>query len=141
LILITGSRELNLPYFHTQYHFVPWLRNIQPFPMVLINPETAKELEIKNGNWVWIENKVGKARFKARVTPRIHPKVVSATHGWWYPELPGPEHGVWESNINLLVDPFAGSDPATGSSELRGLLCKVYKADGPPPGVTDQYTK
>jgi len=141
LILITGSRELNLPYFHTQYHFIPWLRKIQPFPMVLIHPETAKELGIKNDNWVWIENKVGRARFKARVTPRIHPKVVSATHGWWYPELPGPEHGVWESNINLLIDPSAGADPTTGSSELRGLLCKVYRADGAPPGVADKNCK
>jgi anaerobic selenocysteine-containing dehydrogenase len=105
----------------------------------MINPDTAKELNIKNGNWAWIENKVGKARFKVRVTPRIHPKVVSATHGWWYPELPGPHHGVWESNINLLVDPLAGMDPTTGSSELRGLLCKVYRADGPPPGVVDKY--
>jgi anaerobic selenocysteine-containing dehydrogenase len=141
LILITGSRELNLPYFHTQYHFVPWLKQIQPFPVVLINPETAKELGIKNGNWVWIENKVGKVRFKARVTQRIHPKVISAPHSWWYPELSGPEYGVWESNINLLVDPFAGSDPSTGSSELRGLLCKVYKAEGPPPGIIDKNYK
>ena len=141
LILITGSRELNLPYFHTQYHFVPWLRQLQPFPITLMNPETAKKLGIENNNWVWIENRVGKARLKVRLTARIHPKVVSATHSWWYPELPGPEHGVWESNINLLTDPLAGSDPITGSSELRGLLCKVYKADGPPPGVVDKNYK
>ena len=87
------------------------------------------------------EAKEGKTRLKAQVTDRIHPKMVSASHDWWYPELPGPEHGVWESNINLLVDPFAGSDPTTGSSELRGLLCKVYKADGPPPGVKDNNYK
>ncbi|MFC2068778.1 molybdopterin-dependent oxidoreductase [Chloroflexota bacterium] len=141
LVLITGSRELNYPYFHTQYHYIPWLRQIQPFPVALINPKTAKEQGIKTGNWVWIENKVGRARYKVQVTERIHPKVVSASHAWWYPELPGPDHGAWESNANLLIDPFAGSDPITGSSELRGILCKIYKADGPPPGVKDDDYK
>ena len=137
LILMTGSRVLNSPYLHSQYHYVPRLREIQQFPMMLINPETADKLGIKDGNWAWVETRKGRARFKAEVTQRIHPKMVSVSHAWWYPELPGPEHGVFESNANLLVDPFAGNDPATGTTELRGLLCKVYRADGPPPGVID----
>ena len=136
-ILITGSRELNFPYFHTQYHYVPWLREMEPYPPVLLHPETAMALGIAEGNWVWIETKHGKARFKARVTKRIHPKVISVCHGWWYPELPAPAHGVFESNANVLVDPQGATDSATGTTELRGLLCKAYKADGPPQGVKD----
>jgi len=137
LILITGSRELNYPYLHTQYHYVPRLREMQPFPMMLLNPDTAAAHSIKDGDWAWVENRKGRARFKVKLTPRIHPKMVSVSHGWWYPELPGPEHGCWESNACLLIDPAAGADPATGTTELRGLLCKIYRADGPPPGVTD----
>jgi hypothetical protein len=52
--------------------------------------------------------------------------------------LPGPEHGAFESNANVLVDPQGPTDPATGTTELRGLLCRVYKAEGPPPGVKDK---
>ncbi|MBW2029209.1 MAG: molybdopterin-dependent oxidoreductase [Deltaproteobacteria bacterium] len=137
LILITGSRELNFPYFHSQYHYVPWLRERQPYPVVLVHPRTARKYGIGDGNWSWIETRRGRARFKAVVTRRIHPKVVSACHAWWYPELPGPEHGVFESNVNVLVDPHGPTDPATGTPELRGLLCKVYRAEGPPPGVKD----
>jgi len=136
-ILITGSRELNFPYFHTQYHYVPWLREIEPYPPVLIHPQTATELGIAEGDWAWIETRHGRARFKARVTKRIHPKVISACHAWWYPELPAPEHGAFESNVNLLVDPQGATDRATGTTELRGLLCRVLKADGPPPGVKE----
>jgi len=132
LILITGSRELNFPFFHTQYHYLTRLRKIQPYPIMLINPETARRLDIKNDDWAWIETKKGRARFKARVTERIHPKVVSASHAWWYPELPGPEHGAFESNVNLLVDPFGITDPAAGTTELRGLMCKVYRVDEVP---------
>lgn len=105
---------------------------------MLINPDTASKLEIKDGNWAWVETRKGRARFKAEVTERIHPKIVSVSHAWWYPELPAPDYGVFESNVNLLVDPSDGADPGTGTTELRGLLCKVYKAEGPPPGVVDK---
>jgi len=135
LILITGSRELNFPFFHTQYHYVPWLREIAPFPRVLIHPQTAAELGLKEADWAWIETRQGKTRLVVRISKRIHPKVISACHAWWYPELPAPEHGVFESNVNVLVDPEGATDPATGTTELRGLLCKAYKAEGPPPGV------
>lgn len=146
LILITGSRELNFPFFHSQYREIPGLRELKRFPALLINPETAGNLGIKNGNWAWVETKRGKSRFKAEVTERIHPKIVSVPHCWWYPELPGPLHGVFESSANVLTanavtDSSLGADPAVGTSELRGLLCKVYKADGPPPGVADESYK
>ena len=65
-----------------------------------IHPDTAKEHGIRDGDWVWIENNIGRCRQKAKVTPTIHPNVVNAGHGWWYPEKPGPEpslFGVWES--------------------------------------------
>jgi anaerobic selenocysteine-containing dehydrogenase len=140
LILMTGSRELNYPYLHTQYHYVPRLREMQQFPTMLINPAAADKYDIKSGNWAWAETWKGKSRFKVEITERIHPKMVSISHAWWYPELPAPEHGCWESNASILVDPFAGADPATGTTEVRGLLCKVYKADGPPPGVIDPNT-
>jgi len=138
LILMTGSRELNYPFFHSQYRQVPRLREMQPFPTMLINPETAARLDIKDGDWAWVETKNGRSRFKADVTNRILPQAVSVSHAWWYPELGPPEFGVFESNANILVDPFLAADPATGTTELRGLLCKVYRAGGPPPGVVDK---
>lgn len=104
-------------------------------PRVLIHPKTALELGLNEADWAWLETRHGKTRFMAHITKRIHPKVISASHGWWYPELPAPLHGAFESNVNLLVDPEGATDPATGTTELRGLLCKAYKAEGPPPGV------
>ena len=66
-----------------------------------------------------------------------HPKIVSCTHSWFYPELP-PDYRVFDSSANVLVSPDPEhSDPATGTTELRGLLCKIYKAAGPPEGVAD----
>lgn len=60
----------------------------------------------------------------------IDPRVVHAEHGWWFPELPGEEpwlHGVFESNINVLMDDER-CDPVHGGWPLKTGLCKVYKA-------------
>jgi len=125
LILITGGR---LPvFFHSEHRQIPWLREIVPDPSVEIHPETAEKRGIEEGDWVFIESPRGKCRMKAKLTLGIDPRVVHAEHGWWFPEKQGPEHGVWESNVNLLTD-NEPCDPFTGSNPLRALLCNVYKA-------------
>ena len=126
LVLTTGGR---IPgFFHSEFRQIPKLRRLNPDPLVEIHPDTAKELGIKEGDWVWIESPRGRVKQRAKLTKGIHPKVVHAQHGWWYPEDKKAEpslHGVWESNINVLTD--WNGDEAMSSDPLRGLLCKVYK--------------
>lgn len=129
LILSTGGR---LPYyFHSQYRQVPWLREIQPYPLLQIHPDTAEKLGIKDEDWVWIETRRGKIRQMARVTPEIHPGMVVAQSSWFYPEASGPLHGTMISGTNMLTSNEDGFDPPMGSTTFRALLCKVYKAEEP----------
>ncbi|MFC1864963.1 molybdopterin-dependent oxidoreductase [Chloroflexota bacterium] len=124
LILTTGSRVEE--FFHSEGRQISSLRKRHPDPLVEINPATAKDLEIQEGDWVWIETPGGRIRQKARLTDGIHPSVVSAQHGWWFPEKPPPDYGWKESNVNLLfVD--TEYDPHTGGESLKSFLCKVYK--------------
>ena len=131
LILITGARVQ--PYYHSEQRQVQSLRKMHPDPVMEINPKTAKELGIEEGNWVWIESPRGRIRQKCRFFDGIDPRVVHAQHGWWFPEEDGAEpslHGVWKSNCNVLID----DDPdvcnnISGGWPLRGLLCKVYRAE------------
>jgi len=52
-ILITGRR---IPgFFHTENRQVPWLRELHGDPVVEIHPETARNEDIKEGNWVIID--------------------------------------------------------------------------------------
>ncbi|MBW2000057.1 MAG: hypothetical protein JRJ29_19115, partial [Deltaproteobacteria bacterium] len=44
---------------------VPWLREIEPYAPAMIHPETDGRLGIGEQDWVWIETRHGKARFKA----------------------------------------------------------------------------
>lgn len=130
LILITGSRFM--PMYHSEHRQIDSLRKEYPEPMVEINPQTASELGISDGNWVWIETPRGRVRQKCRYFNGIDRRVVNAQHGWWFPELPGEEpwlHGVWESNINVVTnDDPAHCNKINGGWTLRALLCKVYKA-------------
>ena len=70
----------------------------------------------------------GRFKQKAKLTLGIHPKMVNAVARWWYPEKPAPEHGLWESNINVIMSSGPPYEEITGNPSLRGLLCKIYKA-------------
>ena len=133
LICMSGARTRE--YFHSEYRQIPMLRKTRPAPIVEINPETATELGIKEGDWVWLESPRGKCRMKAELTDKVHPQMIQADHGWWFPEKTAIEglHGVFDSNINLLCNNDGPYDPATGSYQLSGYLCKVYKAEEGPP--------
>jgi hypothetical protein len=56
---------------------------------------------------------------------------VVAEHGWWYPEQ-GHEtfYGFAESNYNALTDDGSPFSPEVGSFTVRGIACKVYRAEG-----------
>lgn len=129
LMLITGGRFQ--PYFHSEHRQIESVRMRHPEPLVQIHPETAKRLDIENGDWVWIETPRGRIRQKCTFFDGIHPKVVHCQHGWWFPELPSEEPwlgGVWESNVNVLTDDDPGRcNPASGVWPLKTALCKVYK--------------
>jgi anaerobic selenocysteine-containing dehydrogenase len=124
LVLSTGYRQPF--YFLSQYRNIPWLRSFQKDPVVQIHPETAKEYGIEDGDWAWIESPRGRIKQKARLFPGIHPKVVMATANCFYPEEPGPLHGLLTSNPNVLTS-NDHCDPMYGSPDLTALLCKVYK--------------
>ena len=125
LVLTTGSR---IPFFfNSEFRQLPTMRRAYPHPRVEIHPDVAARHGIGEGDEVWIETRRGRMRQRAKLSRGIDPRVVHAEHGWWFPEAPGPEHGVFESNANLLTDNGPPYDPAMGTYQLRALLCRVYK--------------
>lgn len=129
LILISGGRVRD--YHHSALRQMERLRRRYPNPLLQIHPETAKRLGISEGDSVYIETPLGKIRQEARLVEGIHQQVVHADGYWWFPEQPGADpclFGVWDSNINsILPDDLEHSDYA-GDNNLRGLLCRVYRA-------------
>lgn len=129
LTLITGVRTHTS--FHSEHRQIPSLREITPDPLIEIHPDTAAKLGIINGDWVWIENMWGRCKEKAKITSIVSPDVVSAAHGWWFPEKRASEpslFGVWESNINNLI-PHKEIGRLGFGAPYKSIPCKVYKVE------------
>jgi thiosulfate reductase/polysulfide reductase chain A len=79
---------------------------------------------------VYIENKRGKIKQRARLSEEVDPRVVCIGYGWWFPEKGASlQYGWDEANLNVLTDDSPPFSPEMGSPSMRGFICKVYKAD------------
>jgi anaerobic selenocysteine-containing dehydrogenase len=129
LILISGSRVSTM--FHSEHRMIPWLREKHPDPLVDVHPDTAGELGIRDGDWVYIENDLGRVRRKARLSLTVHRRMINTVHGWWMPEENGAEphlFGVWEYQINQLIPGPQDSDSGFGGGQYKTTLVRLSKA-------------
>ena len=134
-VMLTGGR--NHQYFHSEYRESAYMRSIRPFPVVEINPETAHENGVEEGDWVCIETTMGSIKQVAHLTEGIDARVVHCDHDWWFPEKGAQDglHGAFDSNPNAIIDNDKVFDPAVGTDNFSSM-CRIYKSpDGPPEGI------
>ena len=93
---------------HSYLHNVAYLRELQPYPWLKINPATAEKYGIADGDWVRVESPHGWSKFKAEYFPGISPEVVMTKRGWWQAceELGLPGYGAFDggSEVNNLYN-------------------------------------
>jgi len=111
-ILITGTRTI--AFIHSQHRHIARLRKLVPQPLVEINPDSAKRLGIAGGERVVVGSPKGSITLQAKITPDIHPQVLSLQHGWN------------EANANILTD-NEQHDPISGYPAFKTILCQVRK--------------
>jgi len=91
---------------HSYHHNAAYLRELQPYPWLKINPATAEKYGIADGDWVRVESPHGWSRFVAEFFPGISPEVVMTKRGWWQScqelELPGYSAFDGGSEVNNL---------------------------------------
>ncbi|MEE2688796.1 MAG: molybdopterin-dependent oxidoreductase [Pseudomonadota bacterium] len=125
LVLLTGLREKT--YHHSRFRDQAWARKVSPNPLVYINPNTAADFEITDGQWITIYTAGTKTgcRAQARVNDAA-PKGIAATGmGWWDPYSNDPELGARDININGAMSYGGPWDPVTGAPDSRGRRCKI----------------
>jgi formate dehydrogenase major subunit len=114
----------------------PWLAELQQDNFVELNPKTAADRNIRNGEYVWVSTPTGaKIKVKAKVTEGIGPDTVFIPFhfsGWWqgedmlpyYPEGAAPI--VRGEAVNTVTT--YGYDRVTMMQESKTTLCEVAKA-------------
>ncbi len=130
LISTSGSRRYSS--FHSENRQVPSLRQIDPWPWVQINPETAAKYGITEGDWCEVYNMFGEGRFKAEITPVLKDGIINCAHGWWFPEQDGEEpnlFGVFKSNFNQLV-PHQGIGKLGFGAPYKGVMVNIRRVRG-----------
>jgi anaerobic selenocysteine-containing dehydrogenase len=124
LILISAKSRY---YLLSSYRWVEKLRQKRPHPLVEIHPETAAAHAISDGDEVVIETKYGAIRQVARVTDIVHPRVISAALGWWFPEGDAASQFEWRtSNFNMLTS-IGKLGKEFGTPNLKNLPCRIRK--------------
>ena len=124
-VLTTGARTYC--YFHSEGKQIPYLREMNPDPLIEINPEDALKHGIADGQWVEVASPFGKCVLKAKVSQIVKPGVVHAQHGFWFPEKDPEEpslYEVWRSNINELI-PHSMVGKLGFGAPFKCLICSV----------------
>lgn len=125
IILMTGSRSP--VFFHTEHRMIERLRQFNSDPELQLSPATAQKYGINDGEWVWVENRRGRCRQRAKITTMVRDGMALGQHGWWYPEKKSGEaeyYDCFNVNINLLLK--NAPSPTGFGADIKCVLCKVY---------------
>jgi anaerobic selenocysteine-containing dehydrogenase len=129
LLLVTGDREKS--YHHSRFRDQAWAQKVSPNPRLTMHPETARALGLDDGAWVHLEvaRGNGACRLQIKLSDATPRHVVNTGMGWWAPSGPAPERGALDININAALGYSGPYDPISGSSDIRGLACRVTAID------------
>ena len=129
LTILTGIRSM--AYHHSRFRNHAWARKAQESPELRIHPDTAARHGIVNDDWVWVETRNGGSGvyLQAWLTEEMPADVVGTGMGWWFPEIPGADHGALKFNVEAAIAYGPPWDPITGSAEARNSACRIKRVD------------
>ncbi len=111
-LLVSGGRRPQ--FFHSCTYRVPWLADLEPHPLVFMNPKDFAGLGLSAGETAVVRTPLGAMNFTAAPDIGVKPGVVHIYH-----DDPG-------GNINRLI---SGDwlDPVSGFPGFRSMICAVEK--------------
>jgi formate dehydrogenase major subunit len=95
---------------HWQHTYTNWSSYMDGFSegaYVQVHPETIQALDIKDGEWVYLETSIGRLKARAKITTSILPGII------FTPSHPSP------------ASPFSGNNGTTVNSIIPGYWDKV----------------
>ncbi|MBQ9041796.1 MAG: molybdopterin-dependent oxidoreductase [Eggerthellaceae bacterium] len=122
-IIFAGARDAKS--YNTNHHQIAHLRELEPEPLLFINPVDADELGVEEGAWVRVSTTVGSVELVAHIDAVQPEGTLRVPHGWWKPETAqGLENGLSGAQLHNDGLLFSGEawnlDPVQGLPNLRG---------------------
>ena len=129
LCLTTGARDY--AFYHSAWTNIAHQRILEPWPYIELNEDDARERQISEGEWLWVETRRGKIKAKARISKGVIKGAASMCrpnykHACKELNLPGFS---WDKGNPNILTTAEGSDPGFGAAPMRSLLCKVTKVN------------
>ena len=132
-----------------------WLRQIHAHNYLYVNPATARNQGIADGDWIWVESPHGRVRCMCRYSEAVEPGTV------WTWNAIGKAKGAWqlapdanESQQGFLLNHLiadelpvdargnrvSNSDPVTGQAGWYDVRVRIYRAAaGEPQETSPQF--
>jgi anaerobic selenocysteine-containing dehydrogenase len=126
-LTLTFFRDIH--FCDEQHRNVRRLRKAVPEPFVEVHPDTAKAHNIRDGDWIYVESDVGKAKLRAKLNASLSAEVVATVYGWWQscPEVKASAYDPYRSegaNTNLLIS-NSDRDKLSASVAHRAQKCRL----------------
>ena len=118
---------------HSYYMSLPYLRELEPYPWVRINPATARKFGISDGDWMRVESRNGWAKFKAEYFEGIPYDVLMSKRGWGQPcdAFDLPEYSCFDggSDTNVLYSGDESRFDHFHSGMAKQTLVRISKLE------------
>jgi len=121
-LLTFGNGSQNYPW--AQEIFLP-MQGVGWVSPAEINSETARSLNLRDRDEVWIESPFGKIRTRVKVSEGVHPGIVCIPCGQGH-----TSYGKWQKGIGCNPNEVIGIDfdVLSGQSAFFNTRVKIYKA-------------
>ena len=122
-VIFAGARDAKS--YNTNHRQIGHLRELEPEPLLFINPADADERGIEEGAWVRVSTTQGSIELMAHLDDAQPAGTLRVPHGWWKPEAAqGLENGLSAAQLHNDGVLFSGEpwnlDPVQGLPNLRG---------------------
>lgn len=115
LVLSTGCRKPQ--FYHSRTYRLPWLTELEEYPIIELHPETAEALGMKDGEVVTLRTPVGALDMPLVFDTSCLKGVVHVYHG------------AGNKDINYVIDDRY-YDPISGFPGFKSYCCRLEKKEG-----------
>jgi anaerobic selenocysteine-containing dehydrogenase len=124
---LLSSRRMRELFCSTGRQF-PQVRKRRPYNPAFLAPEDMAEMNLKDGDRVWITSEFGAVEAVAEADEALRPGVVSMAHG--FGGLPDEDTG-GAACVNALIDSRNHVEPINAMPRMSGIPVNIAAANSP----------